>query len=72
MITIDRDYNTPNDRYKVRAYDHGFGHWTKRGLSLDAALLCVSHYYAVNGHRDQFANQCPVCKEPLKVRRSRR
>jgi hypothetical protein len=67
MITIDRDYQSAtDDRFKVKANDPGFGRWSVRRLTLDAALETVKHYYGTNHNKAI----CGHCSEKPKAHKS--
>ena len=60
-IKIDRDYNSPGDKYRVLTQDPGFGRGkSERKLTLDEALELVRHYYMVPEH---IRSSCKWCEK---------
>lgn len=60
MLSIDKDNQSAGgDRFRVTVRDAGFGSWTLRHLSLDAALELVRHYYG----RPHNTAECGACEQ---------
>jgi hypothetical protein len=69
-IKIDKDHNSDGTKYRVTIHDAGFGRgMSTRGLSLDAALELVRHYYMVPTY---VKADCPWCVAPSASKGERR
>ena len=59
MICIEHDPNNHGDRFIARIKDAGMGRGaTVKGLTLEAALEAVKHYFAVGIHNAAICGFC--------------